>query len=73
MIVSTVLGKDRLCFNEHRVFQPATIQAMFQVLTLESFFLINDAEKHLADLGALEWARNCNYGCGILVFKKNKS
>ena len=46
---------------------------MFQDFTLESFSLIDDAEKHLADLGAHEWARNCNYGCAIFVFKKNKS
>ena len=73
LILSTVVGRERLCFDGHRIFQPATIQAMFQDLTLESFSLIDDAEKHLADPEALERARKCNYGCGIFVFKKNQN
>lgn len=73
LILSTVVGRERLCFDGHRVFQPATIQDMFQDLCLESISLIDDTEKHLTEIGALERAGNCNYGCGIFVFKKNQS
>lgn len=70
LIVGTPIGRERLCFDAHRVFDPETIVRIFSGLRLRSFALIDDTGvgvRHDADFAA---ARACEYGCGLFVFER---
>jgi SAM-dependent methyltransferase len=70
LVLSTVLGPERLCFDAHRIFDPETVHSMFAGLTLETFSLIDDIGHEVIENATFEAAKNCTYGCGIFVFKK---
>jgi len=64
------IGKEKVCFNAHRIFPPKKIIKMFPKLKLIEFSLVNDngifLEKQNTNL-----FNNLNYGCGMFLFKKN--
>ena len=63
------VGRERLMFNEHRVFAPSTVLDAFSGLTLVSFAVVDDA-------GHLKLARDprdyskAEYSCGLFEFVK---
>lgn len=69
LYLSTPVGRERVCFNAHRVFAPETVLAMFSPLSLESFGWVDDR-------GALHMAarpgdaEEADYGCGLFEFVK---
>ena len=69
LYVSVPTGRDRTCFNAHRVFSPAALQAMFGGLDLEEFALVDDAGRFSCP-GDAESAARLDYGCGMYVFKR---
>ncbi|MCL5289517.1 MAG: DUF268 domain-containing protein [Firmicutes bacterium] len=71
LFVSVPVGRERVCFNAHRVFPPHSVLKMFTGLDLVSFSFVNDAGVYF-DNYSLEEAANCSYGCGMFVFRKEE-
>lgn len=70
LLLGTPVGREHLCFDAHRVFDPETIEKAFTGLTLEEFALINDKGDGIIPHATFEQARSCEYGCGLFVFRK---
>lgn len=66
---SVPVGKERLCFNAHRIFSPGTILDSFSKLQLEDFAAVND-EGDLQKGIKPEVAEKFSYGCGLFKFSK---
>ena len=69
LYLSVPVGRERICFNAHRVFHPESIVAMFAPLKLEQFALVDDSGDfhegaNMTDGHALD------YGCGLFEFVK---
>jgi SAM-dependent methyltransferase len=69
LLLGTPVGRERLCFDAHRVFSPRTVLAMFPDLELADFALVND-EGVLISPATIEEASLCDYGCGLFTFRK---
>ena len=69
LYLSTPIGRERVCFNAHRVFSVTTILALFSQLRLISFSYVDD-------VGQLHLDTSCDsvppldYGCGFFEFAK---
>ena len=63
------VGRERVCFNAHRVFSPSTVRDFFQGLQLKAFSLVDDAGR-LNEETSPEAAANLEYGCGLFEFVK---
>lgn len=70
LLVSTPVGRERLCFDAHRIFDPETILKAFDQLTLKEFSLIDDQGQGIITNATINQARKCNYGCGLFVFER---
>jgi len=70
LLMGTPVGRERLCFDAHRVFDPTTIIKAFEGLELEEFSLIDDLGNGVTINASFEKAQQCNYGCGLFVFTK---
>ncbi len=70
LYLSVPVGRQRICFNAHRVFAPETMLDWFASLTLESFALVDDDGRFhpAADRAA---ARGLEYGCGMFEFSRD--
>jgi hypothetical protein len=67
LYLSTPIGRERVCFNAHRVFAPATILSWFSQMQLTSFsFVSDDGVLHENASPALVPA--LDYGCGFFEF-----
>ncbi|MCZ7663148.1 MAG: DUF268 domain-containing protein [Thermoleophilia bacterium] len=68
LFVSCPVGRERVVFNAHRVFDPATVVAMFAGCELMEFSFVDDggAFREHASLGD---ARALEYGCGFFLFR----
>jgi hypothetical protein len=69
LYVSLPIGRERICFNAHRVHSPESVIRLFYQLKLIDFAYVNDNGKYhqganIADVGDLE------YGCGMFHFQK---
>lgn len=71
LLLGTPVGKERLCFDAHRIFDPQTILDSFQPLNLVDFCLIDDSGSRILPAASLEQARECSYGCGLFIFEKS--
>jgi len=69
LFLSLPVGRERVCFNAHRVFAPETILDLLGALTLESFALVDDAGRFWPDCTPAQ-AHGLDYGCGMFVLKK---
>ncbi len=67
LYLSTPIGRERVCFNAHRVFSPSTILAMFSQLRLIQFSYIDDAGRLHQD-ASIEGIPLLDYGCGFFEF-----
>lgn len=69
LYLSVPVGRERTCFNAHRVFAPQTIMNRFAGLRLEGFALVDDRGRYLEAAG-MEAARELDYGCGLFEFRR---
>lgn len=70
LILGTPVGRERLMFDAHRVFDPVTVRSMFSDLEVREFSLIDDAGRRVLRHADFATARACDYGCGLFVFVK---
>lgn len=71
LLMGTPVGRERLCFDAHRIFDPRTVISMFSQLKLEEFALIDDAGSEIINNPCLDRAAMCDYGCGLFMFRKS--
>lgn len=69
LFLSVPVGRERVCFNAHRVFSPNTIREFFHELRLEAFALVDDAGRFNEEVPP-QTADNLEYGCGLFEFVK---
>ena len=69
LFLSVPVGRERVCFNAHRVHAPRTIQSFLPALRLHSFSLVDDAGRFRED-APFEAAAHLEYGCGMFEFVK---
>jgi hypothetical protein len=67
--LSTPIGRERVCFNAHRVFAPATILSFFSQLTLTRFSYVSDNGSFIENANPAEVSQ-LDYGCGFFEFRK---
>lgn len=67
LYLSTPIGRERVCFNAHRVFSVATILAMFPELRLIGFSYVDD-EGALHQDALPGDVPSLDYGCGFFEF-----
>jgi SAM-dependent methyltransferase len=69
LYVSVPIGRETVCFNAHRVFDPDTITRAVSPLVMDSFALVTDAGGFIAQ-ARVEQARQQRYGCGLFTFRR---
>lgn len=69
LYVSVPVGRERVCFNAHRVFSHGTVMRLFPALRLKTFALVDDLGRFHAQ-GSPAHADACDYGCGLFHFVK---
>ena len=71
LFLSTPVGRDRTCFNAHRVHSPKRILGYFEELTLVEFSCEDDSGKYREniDLAVVEGSNNA---CGLFWFTKDR-
>ncbi|HMN95809.1 MAG TPA: DUF268 domain-containing protein [Phycisphaerales bacterium] len=69
LMLSTPVGRPRVEFNAHRVFDPTSIPALFPGLTLDRFALVDDGGRFLPDVRP-EQAIGAEYACGLYVLAR---
>ncbi len=69
LYLSTPVGRERVCFNAHRVFSPMAIAGALPGLKVERFAMVDDAGNY-TDNAELTRAGNMAYGCGMFCFSK---
>ena len=67
---STPVGRERVCFNAHRVFAPQSVERMFAGLVKAGFSLVDDAGRFHPDASEKQ-AAALDYGCGMYVFTRS--
>jgi SAM-dependent methyltransferase len=69
LFLSTPIGRERVCFNAHRVFSVTTILAMFSQLRLVEFSYVDDIGRlHVG--AAPSNMPTLDYGCGFFELGK---
>jgi hypothetical protein len=61
------VGRERVCFNAHRVFAPITVVSLFGSLELRAFSLVDDAGRFTENV-AFNEVPDYDYGCGMFEF-----
>ena len=69
LFLSLPVGRERVCFNAHRVHSPVTVVKLFSQMKLIDFSYVDDAGK-FRENKALEDASRFEYGCGLFCFQK---
>ena len=69
LYLSVPVGRERVCFNAHRVFSPHTIIAWMPALRLDSFSLVDDAGQFRENVKP-DSAAGLDYGCGMFEFTR---
>lgn len=69
LYVSVPVGRQRLEFNAHRVFDPVAFRDLFGALKLAEFAVIDD-EDNLRENARPEDATGAFYACGLYRFQK---
>lgn len=69
LYLSLPIGRERICFNAHRVHAPSSVVQMFSRMRLAEFSYVDDGgQYHEAE--AIEAASHLEYGCGLFLFEK---
>ncbi len=63
------IGRERICFNAHRVLLPQTVLAYFNQLHLVSFSVIDDSEEFIRNAEIRKY-ESSDYSCGLFHFRK---
>lgn len=69
LYLSLPVGRERICFNAHRVHSPKTVVGMFSQMRLLEFSYVNDKGLFVQN-GDLADVENSDYACGMYVFDK---
>lgn len=69
LYISTPIGREKICFNAHRIHRPETIQKYFSGLTLLSFSVVDDDGIFHENVDPKNFT-NQNYACGMFLFTK---
>ena len=69
LYVSLPVGRERVCFNAHRVHAPESVLELFVGLELLEFGFVDDAGGY-HERAPLAEARELEYGCGFFLFTK---
>jgi SAM-dependent methyltransferase len=69
LYLSTPVGRERVCFNAHRVFAPESVVAMFERMELVGFSFVDDAGNLVED-STPDAAGSNEYACGLFHFCK---
>jgi hypothetical protein len=69
LYLTAPVGRERVCFNAHRVFSPHTLQNLMPGLTLTEFSWVGD-DGAFHERGKPSDALGLDYGCGLYVFEK---
>jgi SAM-dependent methyltransferase len=64
------VGRQRTCFNAHRIHAASTIISYFSPLELRELSLVDDAGRYLENVHPNSCSA-ADYACGLFVFKKN--
>ena len=63
------VGRERVCFNAHRIFNPLTVECTLNMLTQMSFSVVDDAGQFHENVKSRDY-HDLNYGCGMWEFVK---
>jgi hypothetical protein len=69
LYISMPIGKQRVEFNAHRIFDPQTILDLFNQFELISFSAINDTGDFIEKTSPQDY-RQSNFSCGLFELKK---
>ena len=69
LLVSLPIGRERICFNAHRVHSPASVLRLFASLQIVDFSFVDD-EGNFHENAQLDQAKSLEYGCGLFHFQK---
>ena len=69
---STPIGRERICYNAHRVFNPNTILRYFNDLDLINFSIVDDDGKLRKNVEIKDFREN-EYSLGMFEFTKKKN
>ena len=71
LLIVVPVGRQRVVFNAHRVYDANTFIGYFDQCQLQSFAMIDDEGKFEMDADP-DFSITQNYACGCFYFKKNK-
>jgi len=63
------IGRERICFNAHRIYSPEKILEFFNGLEIIEFSCVQDNGKFFEKADLNEF-KNCDYACGMFWFKR---
>jgi len=69
LYLSVPVGRERVCFNAHRVHAIKSVLAMFLEMKLVSFSLVDDESRFHVNT-SIQAADALSYGCGLFVLEK---
>ena len=69
LYVSVPVGRERVCFNAHRVFSVATVRKLFSNLDLSELALVDDSGRFETKIDASA-VESYEYACGLFHFVK---
>ena len=69
LYLSVPVGRERVCFNAHRIFNPQSVLNLLVKFNLLEFSLIDD-NGHFIENASLDAAKSLDYGCGLFIFEK---
>jgi hypothetical protein len=68
LLLSLPIGRERICFNAHRVHAAATVLTMFPQMELVEFSFVDDDGQYREN-ETIAAADNLEYGCGLFLFE----
>ncbi len=71
LYLSLPVGRERVCFNAHRVFAPQSVINFFTSMKLIEFSCVSDSGQYKINED-IHTARLNEYACGMYVFEKIK-
>lgn len=72
LYLSLPIGRERVCFNAHRVHHADTVRNLFSELVLKSFSLVDDLGR-FHNQADFQYASAQDYGCGLFEFERSNA
>lgn len=70
LYLSLPIGRERICFNAHRVHAVESVVAMFPGMRLVDFSLVDDNGSFHENVALVD-GQGLEYGCGMFIFEKS--